>query len=275
MERRITKTLAWLVRWRPIAAISILAAIGLVVAALWRGDVLHRAPDRTPARLATADPAPAPQAEPASPPGAAPVTAPPASPVAEPPAPAPPAPPAAPVLPPADRVKALFAAAQVPYPPRSVVLAAFKDERQLELYARGRKGEWRFVHRYPILGASGTLGPKLVEGDRQVPEGIYAVTFLNPNSKFHLSMRLDYPNRFDRAMAAADKRTVLGGDIMIHGSMGSTGCLAMGKSGHRGALRAGGSRQDEERQGGHRAIRHPHEPDATIASNAGLASEAV
>ena len=67
-----------------------------------------------------------------------------------------------------------------------------------------------------------------MEGDHQVPEGVYRAEFLNPNSRFHLSIRLNYPNAFDRQMAAADGREQLGGDIMIHGSSSSVGCLAMG-----------------------------------------------
>lgn len=72
------------------------------------------------------------------------------------------------------------------------------------------------------------LGPKLRAGDLQVPEGLYRVELLNPNSRFHLSLRLDYPNAFDRRRARADGRTRLGGDIMIHGNAVSIGCLAMG-----------------------------------------------
>ena len=70
--------------------------------------------------------------------------------------------------------------------------------------------------------------PKLEEGDRQVPEGVYRLESLNPNSRFHLSVRLNYPNEFDRRMAKVDGRTKLGGDIMIHGNSVSVGCLAMG-----------------------------------------------
>lgn len=84
------------------------------------------------------------------------------------------------------------------------------------------------MRRYPVLSASGKLGPKLVEGDRQVPEGVYGAEFLNANSRFHLSIRLDYPNAFDREMAKRDGRSRLGGNIMIHGSAVSVGCLAMG-----------------------------------------------
>jgi murein L,D-transpeptidase YafK len=68
----------------------------------------------------------------------------------------------------------------------------------------------------------------LREGDDQVPEGIYPIESLNPNSTFHLSLRVGYPNSFDRDQAGKDGRTKLGGDIMIHGSFVSAGCLAMG-----------------------------------------------
>jgi murein L,D-transpeptidase YafK len=84
------------------------------------------------------------------------------------------------------------------------------------------------VSTYPILGASGVLGPKLREGDLQVPEGIYPITELNPNSTHQVSLRIGYPNGFDRAQAALDGRTNLGGDIMIHGGRASIGCIAVG-----------------------------------------------
>ena len=66
------------------------------------------------------------------------------------------------------------------------------------------------------------------EGDGQVPEGIYPIESLNPNSRFHAALRVGYPNAFDRSQAERDGRTKLGGDIMIHGSSVSAGCLAMG-----------------------------------------------
>jgi len=55
------------------------------------------------------------------------------------------------------------------------VLVGFKHERELHLLASRPDGSLAFVRAYPILGASGTLGPKLRQGDRQVPEGIYAI----------------------------------------------------------------------------------------------------
>ncbi len=126
------------------------------------------------------------------------------------------------------RVRPAFAAAGLAYPPREIALLAFKDAAALELYAREPQQAWRWVKRYPVLAASGQRGPKLAEGDQQVPEGVYRVESLNPNSRFHLSLRLDYPSDFDRDMAQRDGRTQLGGDIMIHGGCVSVGCLALG-----------------------------------------------
>lgn len=129
----------------------------------------------------------------------------------------------------AARVAPHFAAKGLHYPPRHLALLAFKDRKLLEVYARDDDTQaWKFVLVYPVHGLSGRLGPKLREGDRQVPEGFYRTTFLNANSQFHLSIRLDYPNAFDRAMAMVDGRDQLGSDIMIHGSNASLGCLAMG-----------------------------------------------
>jgi hypothetical protein len=126
------------------------------------------------------------------------------------------------------RLRPSFAAAGVPYPPARLVLVGLKEEGRLELYAQGPTGGPRFLTSYPVLAASGDLGPKLRQGDAQVPEGLYRVELLNPNSRFHLSLRLSYPNAFDRRMAREDGRRNLGGDIMIHGNSVSIGCLAMG-----------------------------------------------
>ena len=121
-----------------------------------------------------------------------------------------------------------FAAARIAYPPERFVLLGFKLERELDLLASGSGRDLTFIRSYPIQGMSGTLGPKLREGDGQVPEGIYGIVYLNPNSVAHLSLALSYPNDYDRARAAEDDRDTLGGDIMIHGGSMSIGCLAMG-----------------------------------------------
>ena len=113
------------------------------------------------------------------------------------------------------------------WPPDEIALLVLKQERRLALWAR-TGDRWRFVRNYPILAASGHAGPKLLQGDYQVPEGVYRIEHLNPNSSYHLSMKVSYPNAFDRRMAARDGRTRLGGDIFIHGKDVSIGCVALG-----------------------------------------------
>lgn len=127
-----------------------------------------------------------------------------------------------------ERIAEKFKAAKAPWPPAEIALVAIKDEKALEMHARAQGGAWTFVHRYKVMAASGGAGPKLVRGDKQVPEGIYNISFLNPNSRYHVSMRVNYPNAFDRRMAKQDGRKDLGSDIMIHGKKSSAGCLAMG-----------------------------------------------
>lgn len=114
--------------------------------------------------------------------------------------------------------------------PNALRLLAFKAEGWLELWGRGDGQEeaWRPIRRYRVLAASGGPGPKLREGDRQVPEGRYPLTFLNPNSAYHLSIRIGYPSAEDLAQAREEGRSDLGGDIMIHGGARSVGCLAVG-----------------------------------------------
>lgn len=125
------------------------------------------------------------------------------------------------------QLKPDFASAGVGYPPREVTLVAFKQEKKLELWARDA-AEYRLVRTYDILAASGSAGPKLRQGDRQVPEGIYQIAGLNPNSNFHLSMKLNYPNAYDLYHAEREGRWDPGSDIFIHGRAVSAGCLAMG-----------------------------------------------
>jgi L,D-transpeptidase catalytic domain len=127
------------------------------------------------------------------------------------------------------RLQPAFAAANLFYPPSEIAFIAIKQKRELQLYARPSPDTvWTHVRTYPVLAQSGHLGPKLREGDGQVPEGIYRAEFLNPNSLYHVSIRLNYPNAVDMAAARADGRTNLGSDIMIHGSKYSIGCLALG-----------------------------------------------
>lgn len=121
-----------------------------------------------------------------------------------------------------------FKRAGVAYPPRKLAILIFKTERRLALWAAGDDDRWRYIRDYPILAASGTVGPKRREGDFQVPEGLYGIEYLNPMSSYDLSMKVSYPNAYDRLIAAREHRTRLGGDIFIHGKNLSIGCVAIG-----------------------------------------------
>jgi murein L,D-transpeptidase YafK len=126
------------------------------------------------------------------------------------------------------RLQPEFDRINMSYPPQAIVMIGLKLERQLEIWVSDDNKTYNYLKSYPILGASGNSGPKLKEGDCQVPEGIYHIESLNPNSLFHLSLRLNYPNDFDKQMGQKDGRTNLGSDIMIHGNTCSVGCLALG-----------------------------------------------
>lgn len=103
-----------------------------------------------------------------------------------------------------------------------VFIRIFKEESLLEVWIRSGR-EYQHLKDYYICAYSGSLGPKLQEGDGQSPEGFYRVKKhqLNPNSTYHLSFNLGFPNAYDRAHG----RT--GSYLMIHGSCVSDGCYAM------------------------------------------------
>ena len=120
-----------------------------------------------------------------------------------------------------------FAAVGAVFPPKEIALLAIKDQNNLEIWSR-QQGDWLYINTYQVQAASGNIGPKLKEGDRQVPEGIYKISSLNPNSAYHLSMKLNYPNKFDLNWAKKEGREYPGTNIFIHGKAVSIGCLAMG-----------------------------------------------
>jgi murein L,D-transpeptidase YafK len=122
----------------------------------------------------------------------------------------------------------LFKKARVTYPPKKLVLIAYKQEKLVELWASNDLSDFQKITQYPIKALSGGLGPKLKEGDKQVPEGLYNIVAFHPASSYHLSMKLNYPNIFDSKHAKAEGRDKPGTNIFIHGNEASIGCLAMG-----------------------------------------------
>jgi murein L,D-transpeptidase YafK len=105
----------------------------------------------------------------------------------------------------------------------NVLIVAYKDEGVLELYGKRRAEQvYRPVGTYRVVAKSGVPGPKSEQGDFQVPEGFYHIDRFNPVSNFHLSLGINYPNDADRRRSRAKKP---GGDIFIHGSFVTVGCL--------------------------------------------------
>jgi murein L,D-transpeptidase YafK len=104
-----------------------------------------------------------------------------------------------------------------------ILIRAFKEEAELEVWKQDRTGRFALLKSYPICRWSGELGPKIREGDRQAPEGFYNITpgQMNPKSQYYLSFDLGYPNAYDRAHG----RT--GANLMVHGDCSSRGCYSM------------------------------------------------
>ena len=103
-----------------------------------------------------------------------------------------------------------------------VFLRIFKMPGELEVWLEDA-GHYRLFKSYSICSSSGFPGPKTQEGDWQSPEGFYTVTAqqMNPQSSYHLSFDIGYPNEYDRLFNRS------GGNIMVHGSCSSMGCFAM------------------------------------------------
>ncbi len=104
-----------------------------------------------------------------------------------------------------------------------ILLRIFKEENVLEVWKEDHTKRYSLLNTYEICKWSGKLGPKHKEGDRQAPEGFYHVSqrLMNPNSDYHLSFNMGFPNTYDRA----NDRT--GSYLMIHGACSSAGCYSM------------------------------------------------
>lgn len=104
-------------------------------------------------------------------------------------------------------------------------LVVYKQEKELELWSRN-EGDEEFIllKSFDICSTSGDSGPKRKQGDLQIPEGFYHISAWNPWSKFHLSMCINYPNSSDRVLGVQGN---LGGNICIHGSCVTIGCIPL------------------------------------------------
>ncbi|MDX5320326.1 MAG: L,D-transpeptidase family protein [Bacteroidota bacterium] len=106
-----------------------------------------------------------------------------------------------------------------------MLILAFKQEDELSVFVR-KKGtkKYQLLRSFEICAKSGGLGPKKQQGDGQVPEGFYQIDRFNPSSNFYLSLGINYPNAADKLRNPSRNP---GGDIFIHGSCVTIGCLPM------------------------------------------------
>ena len=124
-----------------------------------------------------------------------------------------------------DTLKAQFERKGLEWPAKYVYIRSFKYDSQLEVWVKNDpKEQYKLFNTYRICALAGSLGPKRIEGDYQVPEGFYYINEFNPRSTYHLSLGLNYPNASDRILSDAFRP---GGDIYIHGSCVTVGCIPL------------------------------------------------
>lgn len=123
----------------------------------------------------------------------------------------------------ADTLARQFKAKGLEWPAKYIYLRSFKYDSQLEVWVKNTiDAPFQLFKAYKVCAMAGTLGPKRMEGDYQVPEGFYHINEFNPRSTYHLSLGLNYPNASDKYLSDAIQP---GGDIYIHGSCVTTGCI--------------------------------------------------
>lgn len=122
-----------------------------------------------------------------------------------------------------DTLQKQFEAKKLQWPAKYIYIRSFKYDSQLEVWVKNdRKDPYQLFKSYRVCALAGTLGPKRMEGDYQVPEGFYFINEFNPRSNYHLSLGLNYPNPSDRLLSDSLRP---GGDIYIHGSCVTVGCI--------------------------------------------------
>lgn len=122
-----------------------------------------------------------------------------------------------------DTLKKQFVQAGLNWPAKQMYIRSFKYDSQLEVWVRNsNKENFKLFKTYKVCALAGSMGPKRMEGDYQVPEGFYYINEFNPRSSYHLSLGINYPNASDKMLSDNEKP---GGAIMIHGSCITVGCI--------------------------------------------------
>lgn len=122
-----------------------------------------------------------------------------------------------------DSLQKQFKKKGLQWPAKYMYIRSFKYDGQLEVWVKNeRKDAFTLFKTYKVCALAGSLGPKRMQGDYQVPEGFYYINELNPRSNYHLSLGINYPNQSDRILSDSLQP---GGDIYIHGSCVTVGCI--------------------------------------------------
>jgi murein L,D-transpeptidase YafK len=122
-----------------------------------------------------------------------------------------------------DTLRKQFEAKKLVWPARYIYIRSFKYDSQLEVWVKNDiKDPFQLFKTYKVCALAGTLGPKRMAGDFQVPEGFYYINEFNPKSNYYLSLGINYPNASDRILSDSLDP---GNDIYIHGSCVTIGCI--------------------------------------------------
>src|SRR6266496_3794205 len=124
-----------------------------------------------------------------------------------------------------DTLRKQFEAKKLTWPAKYIYLRSFKYDSQLEVWVKNELSEpFQLFKTYRVCALAGTIGPKRMAGDFQVPEGFYYINEFNAKSSYYLSLGLNYPNSSDRILSDSLQP---GGDIYIHGSCVTVGCIPL------------------------------------------------
>lgn len=111
------------------------------------------------------------------------------------------------------------------WPAKFLYIRSFKYDSKLEVWVKNEVSEqFKLFKTYKVCALAGTMGPKRIEGDYQVPEGFYYINEFNPRSNYYLSLGINYPNESDKMLSDA---SIPGGEIYIHGSCVTVGCIPL------------------------------------------------
>jgi murein L,D-transpeptidase YafK len=122
-----------------------------------------------------------------------------------------------------DTLQKQFAAKKLKWPANYIYIRSFKYDSNMEVWVKDEMNEpFKLFKTYKVCALAGTLGPKRLEGDYQVPEGFYYINEFNPKSQYYLSLGINYPNVSDQILSDSLRP---GSAIYIHGSCVTVGCI--------------------------------------------------